>query len=571
MIGVLARAEDRDTVREFFELFKTPWEFCRAGTAYDVVINATREHHHPSGQVVIAYEPDADSRRGGGAIPAVPRTTLTYNGAPLPIYGRHVALDAGGPAPSLSIDGTGTPAIAATWTDGAVHIRVGYDLFREVGILLTTGQPATHAALPTLERHIALLRECIVGAGLPLVEIPPIPHGHRFVVCLTHDLDHPSIRRHGWDHTVAGFFYRATVGSVKDLATGRTSVRAVARNLSAALRLPLIHMGLAHDFWSDFTRYLDVEHGIRATYFSIPVPHQPGRTLTGQAPAFRASVYGAADIGAELQTILGSGSEVALHGIDAWLDATAGAEERATVAAVTGASVAGSRMHWLYWSEESPRHLEQAGFSYDSTVGYNDTIGFRAGTAQAFTPRGAQRLLEIPLTIMDTALFYPPYLGLTQQTAGRVVWPIVDSVERHGGVLTVNWHDRSLAPERLWDTFYGELLDGLKRRAPWFAPMREAAAWFRRRRSATFESVRWTGDSVAVVATAPPGDHLPDLTIRVHEPGAANLMVPAAWSSPDAYRDFPFREAAGSVDVVLSPTNKLAAVAGVIKRESVTS
>jgi len=39
--------------------------------------------------------------------------------------------------------------------------------------LLTTGQPVRHAAIPTLEKHIAFLRELIVEAGIPLVEIPP--------------------------------------------------------------------------------------------------------------------------------------------------------------------------------------------------------------------------------------------------------------------------------------------------------------------------------------------------------------------------------------------------------------
>ena len=32
--------------------------------------------------------------------------------------------------------------------------------------------------------------------------------------------------------------------------------------------------------------------------------------------------------------------------------------------------------------------LEKAGFSYDSTVGYNETIGYRAGTAQVFKHPG---------------------------------------------------------------------------------------------------------------------------------------------------------------------------------------
>ena len=40
MIGVVARAEERDIVREFFELFKTPWEFCRDDERYRVLVHA---------------------------------------------------------------------------------------------------------------------------------------------------------------------------------------------------------------------------------------------------------------------------------------------------------------------------------------------------------------------------------------------------------------------------------------------------------------------------------------------------------------------------------------------------
>ena len=40
MIGVVARPEDHDVVREFFELFKTPWEFYRRDRRYRVVLQA---------------------------------------------------------------------------------------------------------------------------------------------------------------------------------------------------------------------------------------------------------------------------------------------------------------------------------------------------------------------------------------------------------------------------------------------------------------------------------------------------------------------------------------------------
>ena len=44
------------------------------------------------------------------------------------------------------------------------------------------------------------------------------------------------------------------------------------------------------------------------------------------------------------------------------------------------------RMHWLYYDQQSPGVLEKAGAVYDSTIGYNETVGYRAGTTQAYKP-----------------------------------------------------------------------------------------------------------------------------------------------------------------------------------------
>ncbi len=38
MIGVVSNETERPAVVEFFELFKTPWEFYRAGAHYDVLL-----------------------------------------------------------------------------------------------------------------------------------------------------------------------------------------------------------------------------------------------------------------------------------------------------------------------------------------------------------------------------------------------------------------------------------------------------------------------------------------------------------------------------------------------------
>ncbi len=45
----------------------------------------------------------------------------------------------------------------------------------------------------------------------------------------------------------------------------------------------------------------------------------------------------------------------------------------------------------------TPSILDEAGFSYDSSAGYNETVGYRNGTTQVFRPLGTKTLLELPL------------------------------------------------------------------------------------------------------------------------------------------------------------------------------
>lgn len=194
-------------------------------------------------------------------------------------------------------------------------------------------------------------------------------------------------------------------------------------------------------------------------------------------------------------------------------------------------------MHWLFFDEASPAVLDRAGFLYDSTIGYNETVGYRAGTAQVYRPLGAANLLELPLHIMDTALFFPGFLGLSEEDAWRVVERFIDDVGRFGGVLTVNWHDRSIAPERLWDGFYLKLLRELKSRGTWFATAQQAVSWFRKRRTAAMEATL-TGDGrIRIKAMAGSDDMVPGLKVRMHKPGTWNGMTKTPAPSPPTFVD----------------------------------
>jgi hypothetical protein len=525
MIGVVANSSERPVIREFFELFKTPWEFYVHGRQYEVLLCAGEQAvSESSATVVLIYaggEIEWDRINGikvlgGQASVKLPR------GRHVPIYGRCVGFRDGNTTSNV-----GDPVLPLARTDGRTVVRIGYDLFGEIRTLFTAGQPPCHAGTPTLELHIALLREMIGNGGVGLIEIPPVPAGHSFIVCLSHDVDHASMVNHGVDPTILGFLYRGAVGSLRDAARGRRRWRAALQNLTAVLKWPLVYLGVCRDPWREFGRYLTLERPWRSSFYVIPFRNRPGKTQDSAAPRRRAAQYCAEDVAKEIRDLVKSGCEIGLHGIDAWLETASGHQEAAEIRRVVGIQEIGVRMHWLYMDAGSFARLEDAGFSYDSTVGYNETVGHRAGTLQAYRPLGVSKLIELPLHIMDTALFFPSHLNLSAEKAWERVCQIVDDAEELGGCVTVNWHDRSIAPERLWGDFYVRMLCEFEKRGAWFATAGEAVSWFRARRSVQMEGVNWQPDEggVSPAITARPGP--PGIQVRIHRrPDCVNVSSP---------------------------------------------
>lgn len=511
MIGVISRPDQVPVVKEFFELFKTPWEFYRSGRHYEVVL-ATDDIAGLNATVLILSGAKAtalDARCGTGPGARRNGASLDYHGTAVPLFGSVLTFAA-------------TGAAAPRWTHSVVVeadlpglrvIRVGYDLFDEARFLLQTGQPVESAHVPTLDLHIAMLRDWILAAGVPLVEIPPTPFGYALTASLTHDIDFVGIKPHRLDHSTLGFLYRATIGAVRNFARGRLSFKHLVGTWLAAVSLPLVHLGWVKDFWSPFDWYLEVERGLPATYYLIPFKRMAGDRVPGsrRVAARRATAYDVEDIRTWTAILRREGCELGVHGIDAWHSVEKARNEAARLTAVTGSSRLGIRMHWLLQDATTASVLDQAGYTYDSTVGFNETVGYRAGTSQVFRPLGARTLLELPMHIQDGALFYSQRLDLSEADAWRRCQALLLNAKAFGGVLTLLWHDRSHGPERYWGAFYVKFIDALKRSGAWFGTALQVVTWFAQRRAVTLQQ-----QGSAVQLRHAGGSIHPPLTIRHH-------------------------------------------------------
>jgi hypothetical protein len=522
VIGVVCDESRRPIVAEFFELFKTPWEPYVSGKPYDVLLVCGRDPL-PSADAKLAVVFGPGDRREdhqlGIRCTGSRMSHVEIGTVRLPIYGECVGFRASNGEDDEG-DESRAIVVLKRSTPPAHVVRCGYALFAEVEHLLSSGQPTENAHVPTLDLHIDLLRRWITDAGVPLVEVPPTPPGYDFIVCLTHDIDFLDLRRHGIDRTALGFLYRATAGSARDLFARRSSLRRVLRNWRAAAAWPLVHLGLARDPWSPFEQYLAAERDLRSTFFVIPFRGRAGQHVPTSRPSRRAAPYDLDDIREPLRRLADVGFEIGVHGIDAWNSEVRAREELARIAEITGEEQLGIRMHWLLFDQGSAARLDRAGFVYDSTFGYNDEVGFRAGTAQPFRPHSVSRLLELPLHIQDTALFFPQRLHLTETEAWQRCERIWQPVEAYGGALTILWHERSLAPERQWGEFYARLLETLRLKRTWFGTGREVTRWFTRRRAVTMDNPTFDGGTVRVWVNDQLGGPDPAPAVRIHMPGS---------------------------------------------------
>lgn len=294
---------------------------------------------------------------------------------------------------------------------------------------------------------------------------PPRWRGARFAIALTHDVDVP------WRWTRTGI--RAAAGRLR---------RGDWREASALAAVPLHRMRGTDPNWS-FERIIGMERraGVRSTFFVLVGHNHPA---DGPAPEVYERLRPRV-----VEAVVAGGMEVGLHGsYTAADDADRLADEKRELETLVG-PVKGHRYHYLRVDpHQNLQPLERQGFAYDSTLGYANRLGFRAGIAQPFRPWSFENdrpldLVEVPLAVMDVTLAEKRYMGLS----ARVAWPriahLLDWAAEHGAGFAVLWHTDRFDPwtSRGWDRLYERVLEGVRERGGICLSAgelaEEAAAW----------------------------------------------------------------------------------------------
>lgn len=314
----------------------------------------------------------------------------------------------------------------------------------------------------------------------PFCQIEPLwPEARPFALCLTHDIDVVS-RKSYWAKFCRRVNRAMSAKGPKRKAL-EAALGAVFRMLSeAGKRDPLGH----YEDWVN----MESRQGFQSTFFAFPTDVSAQHVYDAEYRFTDPVIFSGQKMSVrEMLKIMDEGGcEIGLHAsIESARDVEMLKSQKAQIENIVGHEIVSVRQHYLMYDILSTPGLQgEAGFKCDSTIGYADSVGFRAGTSFPYWcwDWSSQRplpLLEIPMAIMDVTLFGIP----VDEALGRCV-KLMDDVERVGGCLVLNWHPNYIN-DQIVDIYKALLEEGRLRRA-WGCRAADLDKWWRMR-DAKFE------------------------------------------------------------------------------------
>lgn len=277
----------------------------------------------------------------------------------------------------------------------------------------------------------------------------PIPDGHAFALCLTHDVDRP------YKRFPQALFY-------------------------ALSERPLHHLqgivSLDNPYWQfDDIMSLEAARGVRSAFYFLNEPHilrnGVGTLVSPRAWVEQLGRYDVYDSAIEnvIWQLNDGGWEVGIHGsLTSATDRDRLAEEKATLESVLGEQILGGRQHRLRLDEPTTwEHHRDVGLSYDTTLGSSTTTGFAHGY-EPIRPFDDQ-FVVYPLTIMEQTLPDPTN---DLETAWEVCESLLLEAAENGAVMTVLWHPRYFNEAEFpgYRVLYERLLDRALELDAWVGP-----------------------------------------------------------------------------------------------------
>jgi len=337
---------------------------------------------------------------------------------------------------------------------------------------------------PVINLYISALRdwlgEELRRRGYAVEPVPLWKEKREFAVVLSHDVDR--IRYFSVREGVARLLRTAAPAlnsrqRLETLIAGLVNTARGAKGLLAA----------TDPFWNfEIWTELEDRFGFRSTFYVVAlggfgtvndVTYRLGDTIRFRGRWMRLSEI--------LQLLQRDGWEIGLHGsILSYRNSSLLNQQKACLESAIGTELKGIRQHYLMFQTPLTWRLQaQAGFRYDSTLGYNKRLGFRAGVGLPFQPYDLQAetvipLLELPLVIQDGVVMDEEPAGIDWATQRSI--RIFEVAKEVGGFAVLLWHP-NVAFEKVypgWLQVYINLLEWLREHRAFVGTGSEISDWW---------------------------------------------------------------------------------------------
>ncbi len=158
-------------------------------------------------------------------------------------------------------------------------------------------------------------------------------------------------------------------------------------------------------------------------------------------------------------------------------------DEKNMLEKLVNRQVRGVRIHYLRFREpETWQVLCKAGFDYDTTYAFPDTVGFRNGLCHPFRPFDLKKqeniqIWEVPLIFSDSAVMN--YLKLSPQEAWEVFVNLLQKIKETHGVLNMLLHPATCDLYYFtWKKFCKALLQKLRSEGAWITSVAELVGYW---------------------------------------------------------------------------------------------
>ena len=443
----------------------------------------------------------------------------------IPVF--HVPTDLSGRGkPLLFFTGNQRTYPCAIETDDSIIVSL--DIFYQLGFCLSgnlehiwKNHPELRCELitiPFMDYYASFLfdiiRQIYVRLRLPFVHKSFWPDGKTCAVCLTHDVDEVK-KTYQWITYPLKLIKRGKLGNL--LPQFRSLIQKIKGN---------------EPYWT-FDEIIRVEgsRGVKSSFYFLK---ESGKVRIFDRKTWRhlgrRYDFNNTRVRELFHRLNSNGWEVGLHGsFYSHMDPEMLQDEKEALEQSLGSPVIGGRQHNLNLKiPETWLNQETAGLLYDTTLGYNDCLGFRWGISFPFRPFVLNEnrnldIVQIPLAIEDL-----PYFR-SQQPFDQFL-KIFKNVEDTHGVLTLLWHHSVFNENEFpgWESDYIKILDYCNEQNAWIGSGRQIHEWWTQREKSTID---WEySHEILKIAPSPRGKHhfikicIPD-SLKIKEVNNAIIIM----------------------------------------------